>query len=38
MFEGDYAIQYQLAPPMVSRVGVNGRPAKTQFLGLGFTK
>ena len=31
MFEGDYSIQYQLAPPMVSRVGVNGRPQKRSF-------
>ena len=31
MFEGDYAIHYQLAPPMVSRVGVNGRPQKRSF-------
>jgi len=30
-FEGDFEISYHLAPPLVSRIGPNGRPQKRQF-------
>ncbi|MDT2076503.1 MAG: indolepyruvate ferredoxin oxidoreductase family protein, partial [Planktomarina sp.] len=29
-FEGDFEISYHLAPPLVSRIGPNGRPQKRQ--------
>jgi len=30
-FEGDFKISYHLAPPLMSRIGPNGRPQKRQF-------
>ena len=30
-FEGDFEISYHLAPPLLSRMGPNGRPQKRQF-------
>ena len=31
MFEGDYTVRYHLAPPLLSRPGPDGRPAKRTF-------
>ncbi len=30
-FDGDFKMQFHLAPPMLSRMGANGRPAKRAF-------
>ena len=31
VFEGDFAVKYHLAPPLLSKEGPNGRPMKAEF-------
>jgi len=34
VFEGDWDLKFQLAPPLISRSGTNGRPRKRAFSGM----
>ncbi|WP_372884855.1 indolepyruvate ferredoxin oxidoreductase family protein [Shimia sp.] len=36
-FDGDFSVKYHLAPPLLSRIGPNGRPRKQEF-GVGMER